>query len=795
MSICTDFRYALRRLLQAPGYSLAVVLMLALGIAISTTLFAVLSGVLGSLPFPQSEQLVVVESRSPERGVSSSGLTPAEARRLEQRDSPFASMAYFNWGGMTVFAEERPREFNIAVVNSGFFATFGVQPLLGRWFEAGDHVSERGAVILSHAEWQRLLGGRADVIGTVIETSEGGMQVVGVMPPEFAVPTSSIGAWRPLLNSTFDRSEPWIWNARYLDAYARLDPQVDATQRAQRLDQISAELMRTHSLAEPRWGLGDRPLLDSIVGSLHGVLWGVFGVALLVMLVACANVAILIDARQIQLRHQQAVAQALGATRSRLYRGLLLEIGLLTALALALGGLLSTLSVDALRELARGSLPRVDAIAIDTRVWLFALGLGLLVPLIAACVGALRLQAQAMEAMRAGRAVLGRRTARAWLPAVGVALSTAGVVAGGALLVSLWQLQSVDPGLRHQGVYALQLFHRGDEDTLRDFAQRLTERLESLPGVQQVALASAAPLSIIGNFSADLKLPERDQPEPFQIRIRQVSPNYMALMRQPLLEGRGIVDGDRAGSEPVTVINQTLSRQLFGDASALGRIIELPMGQSERVAYRVVGVAGDIRNRGLRASPGPELLIPYAIAPTAVMTHLLYAPNGLANHEKLLTDALYQVDPREASTQIYALSDAFDGELAQARFFARTVSMAALSALLLAAFGVYAVAALRQRQRVSEFGLRLAVGAAPRALALQSLKESTRVAALGIAIGLLGAWAVLRILSAQLFGLDGLQPMVIGAAILLLALTTVLAALAPAMRAARTDAMHALREG
>ena len=794
MSIATDVRYALRRLLQAPGYSLAVVLMLALGIAISTTLFAVLSGVLGSLPFPQSEQLVVVESRSPERGVSGSGLTPAEARRLEQPDSPFASMAYFNWGGMTVYAEDRPREFNIAVVNPGFFATFGVRPFLGRWFEPEDHASERGALILSHAEWQRLLGGRADAIGEIIETSEGGMQVVGVMPPEFAVPTSSIGAWRPLLNSTFDRTEPWIWNARYLDAYARLDPQVDGAQRAERLDQISAELMRIHSLAEPRWRLGDRPLLEWIVGSLRGVLWGVFGVALLVMLVACANVAILIDARQVALRHQQAVAQALGATRARLYRGLLLEIGVLTALALALGGLLSTLSVDALRELARGSLPRVDSIAIETRVWLFALGLVLLVPLVAACAGALRLQSRAMEAMRAGRGVLGRRASRAWLPAVGVALSTAGVVAGGALLVSLWQLQSVDPGLRHQGVYVLQLFHRGDDDTLRGFAQRLSEQLESLPGVQQVALASAAPLSVIGNFSADLKLPERDQPEPFQVGIRRVSPEYMPLMQLPLIEGRGIEATDRAGSEPVTVINQTLARQLFGDASALDRIVELPLGESERIAYRVVGVSGDTRNRGLRATPGPELLIPYAAAPSAVMTHLLHAPSGLGNYEKLLTDALYAVDRREASTRIYALSDAFDDELVQARFFARTVSVAALSALLLAAFGVYAVAALRQRQRVSEFGLRLAVGAAPRALALQSLTESTRVAALGIAIGLFGAWAVLRVLSGQLFGLEGIQPLVMAAAALLLALATVLAGLAPALRAARTDAMSALRE-
>lgn len=794
MNLSTDLRYVLRRLLQAPGYSLAVVLMLALGIAISTTLFAVLSGVLGSLPFPQSEQLVVVESDSPERGVREGGLTPAEARRLEQPDSPYTSMAYFNWGGMTVLTGERPREFNIAVVNPGFFPTFGVQPLLGRWFEAEDHAGERGAVILSHAEWQRLLGGREDAIGQVIETTEGGMQVIGVMPQEFAIPSTSVGAWRPLLDSTFAKTEPWIWNARYLDAYARLDPQVDAAQRAQRLDQISSELVQSHSLGLPRWGLGDRPLLDSIVGSLRGVLWGVFGIALLVMLVACANVAILVDARQVALRHQQAVAQALGATRSRLYRGLLLEIGVLTAIALALGGLLSTLSVDALRELARGSLPRVDAIAIDARVWMFALGLGLLVPLIAAAAGALRLHSRAMEAMRAGRGVLGRSAQRAFLPAIGVALSTAGVVAGGALLVSLWQLQSVDPGLRHQGVYVLQLFRAGDDDARRDFAQRLSEQLQGLPGVQQVALVSAAPLSIIGNFSSDLKLPERDRPEPFQLRIRQVSPDYMSLMQLPLIEGRGIEETDRTGSEPVTVINQTLARQLFGDASALNRIVELPLGQSERIAYRVVGVSGDIRNRGLRASPGPELLIPYASSPSMVMSHLLYAPSGLSNYEKLLTDALYQVDPREASTQIYALSDAFDAELAQARFFARTVSVAALSALLLAAFGVYAVAALRQRQRVSEFGLRLAVGAAPWALGLQSLKESTRVAAAGIALGLLGAWAVLHVLSAQLFGLEGIQPLVMAAGVLLLALASVLAALAPALRAARTDAMSALRD-
>jgi len=794
MSITTDFRYTLRRLLQARGYSFAVVLMLALGMAISTTLFAVLSGVLGSLPFPDSNALVRVESDSAERDVRQGGLTPAEAMRLEQPDSPYASLAYFNWGGMTVYSDVRPREFNIAVVNAGFFKTFGMQPQLGRWFLAEEHDAESGSVILSYAEWQRLLGGREAAIGSVIETSEGRLRVVGVMPPQFATPTSGIGAWRPLMKSSFPPDQAWVWDARYLDAYGRLDLRISPAQRAERLDLISEELVEAYALAAPRWGLGDRPLLESAVGDLRGVLWGAFGVALLVLLIACANVAILIDARQVALRHQQAMVQALGASRARIYRGLLIEIGLLTAAAIGAGALLSTLSVELLRELARGSLPRVDAITIDARVWAFALGLGVLVPLIAAASGALRLRAQAMEAVRSGRGVVGGKRRRAWLPAIGVALSTAGVVAGSALLVSLWQLQAVDPGLRHQGVYALQLFRTGDEDQQRSFAEALSGQLQGLPGVESVALASAAPLSVIGNFSADLKLPERDQPEPFQLRIRRVSPGYQALLQVPLLEGREISADDRAGSEPVAVINQALARRLFGEQSALDRTVELPLGQFERIAHRIVGVSGDTRNRGLRQSPGPELLIPYAASPTAVMTLLVHAPNGLPNYEKLLTDALYRVDPREASTRIFSLSGEFDAELAQARFFARTVGAVSAAALLLAAFGVYAVAALRQRQRVGEFGLRLAVGAPPRALAVQSLLESSRVVLAGVGAGLFGAWAALHSLRAQLFGIEGSEPLVVLAGVLLLVAATLLAALAAALRAARTHPMAALRE-
>jgi hypothetical protein len=408
--------------------------------------------------------------------------------------------------------------------------------------------------------------------------------------------------------------------------------------------------------------------------------------------------------------------------------------------------------------------------------------------------GALRLQSQALDAVRSGPAVVGRTHRRSWMPALGVALSTAGVMSGGALVLSLWQLQSVDPGLRHHDIYALQLFRRGEAEGQRDFAARLSRELESIPGVRAVALASYAPLSQIGSLSTDLKLAGRDQPEPFQVAVRRVSPGYQRLLQMPMLEGRSIGEQDRAGGEPVAVINQTLARLLFGDGPALGQVIGLPLGESERIAHRIVGVSADTRNRGLRQLPGPEVLVSYAVTPSPVMTLLVSAPGGLPRHEAALTDALYRADPLEASTRIFALSEDFDAELAQARFFARTIGTAALAALLLAALGVYAVAALRQRQRVSEFGLRLAVGAAPATLVRQSLRESLGVLLVGIPAGLVAGFGALRSLQSQLFGLEGLQPLLLALGLLLLTGVSILAALVPALRVARIDAMRALRE-
>ncbi|MCB1553748.1 MAG: ABC transporter permease [Xanthomonadales bacterium] len=790
----TPIRQSLRRILATPASSASIVVMLTLGIAISVCMFATLRGVLGNLPFPEADRVVVVQSEQPERGVHRGGLTPAEALRLSEADSPFAEFGFYVWGGMTVYQDERPREFNMVNVGAGFFPALGLQPLHGRWFGDEEFSRASDTVILSHSEWQKLFGGDPAAVGKRLRTSAGDLEVIGVMPPQFAVPSSSVGAWRAMPRDAYPMDQPWVWNARFVNGVGRLDPAVADAVRTARLDAISAEIAERYHLGASSARFSVRPMLDVIVGHLRGVLWAAFALALLVLFIACANVAIQVDARQVARRHEQAVVQALGATRAQLYAAMLLEIVLLSLFSVVLACLLAGGVLDALRELARSSVPRVDAIAIDGSSLAFAIALGLIGPLAVALAGVLRPRSQAAEAIRAGgRGLVGGARRRDWLPALGAALSTVSLIAASALLFSLWNLKQVDPGIRHQQVYALQLFHGGGEDEQRNFSTRMQERLAAIPGVDRVAVTSAAPLSVIGSFSTDLKLPERDQAEPFQIGLRRVSADYLDVLGIRLLAGRGIEANDRAGSEPVAVINQELARRLFGDDSPMNRIVQLPLGQGERIDYRIVGVVENTLNTGLRAAVGPEILVAFPTSPSVGMTFLASSRVPLRGIEKLFKDALFEVDPQEASTRIFALTEDVDAEFASARFFARTVGAFALAALLLSAFGVYAVAALRQQQRVGEFGLRLALGARPQRLLRQVLRESLLTVGVGIALGSLCSLAVLNLLQAQLFGLEHVHTAVVATGVLALLAAATMAALPPAWRAAHTQPMEALR--
>jgi predicted permease len=798
-SMLADLRFAWRRLRHSPGFVAAAVLMLALGIGSSVAMFSVLQGVvLSGMPFPGGERVVAVAVDNPTQASSFARLTTAEAVRFAEDPNAFEAFGYYDWTGMTVLDNERPREITINFVNEEFFAALGVTPLYGRTFQASDMNDEDRPVVLSYVEWQRLTGGDPAAVGTLIDSaSEGRFRIIGVMPPAFDYPDAVVGAWRPYHVSRLQHDQPGYRNARFLDGIGLLPTDVDPRVALERVQRLADDVRRDFGLPDAGWHVTATPLLEQAIGEARPALWTSFAVAALVLLIACANVAILLDARQIARRHEQAVAQAIGASAGRLYRVLLFELALLGFAGVVLGTLLAAGTLEGLKTLALGSVPRAERIALDGDVLAFALAVALATPLLAAILGSLRLRGAPIEAMRSGGGKgaiggSGRRTRL--LPVLGVTLSTAGLIAASALVVSLMRVQQVDPGFRADGVQALQLFRNGGPEQWRAFAAQLRERLAAVPGVANVAVTTAPPLSNIGNLRIETRLAGRAEPEPGQVSVRRVSSGYLDLLDVPLLAGRDIADSDGENGERVAIVNHAFARRMFDGRDPVGQTIALPLGDRAWVDYRIVGLSGDIRNAGLRREVVPEVLVPFEQTPWVGMTFLVRAGADMPRLAAQMREAMWQVDPLQAATREFALADDLGDELRPASFFARTVGGFAFAALLLAALGVYAVAAQHQQQRRSEFGLRLAVGAPPTRLARESLAASLGHAMVGLLAGAAIGGSLLQVMRSQLFGFDAAYLAWLLVAVAAMACAVALAALPPALRAAQTNPMTALRQ-
>ena len=796
-AIWMDLRFAWSRLRRRGAYTATASIILALGIAVSVALFSVLEGVLLSgLPYPGGTRVVAVALHNPAHDDSFARLTAAEAERLAANGEVFESFGFYNWAGMTVLDAGRPREVTFNFVSPGFFAALGVPALHGRVLDASDTDGD-AVVVLSHSEWQRMGGADAQLLGSVIDTAtDGPLRVIGVMPPAFDYPVADVGAWRPYPRAQLRPDTPGYRNARFLDAVGRFPDGMAAAVSRDRMQAVVDAVRHDHGQPDAGWRITATPLLEERVGPLQPALWASFGIALLVLLIACANVAILVDAQQIAQRHEQALVQALGGSRRRMFRSLLLELLLLSLLGAALGVALAAAGLDVFRRLADGTVPRAQEIGLNARVLLFALVLATLTPLLAVLAGSLRPRSRALDAMRGGgRGLVGRGGAGARaMPVFGVTLSTVGLVAAAAMFANLTQTRHVEPGFDAGQVHALQLFRSPGAGDWAGFANTLRGRLAALPGVERVAVTSAAPLSSIGQLMIEMRMPGRAEPEPVQASVRRVSPGYLQLLQIPLLSGRDISDVDRAGGEPVAVVNQALVRQVFGGRDALGELIAVPLGREGWVEHRIVGISADIRNAGLQNAPVPEILVPFEQMPWVGMTFLVRSVGEVQGMPALLREALWQVDPLQATTREFALADDLASELAIARFFAGTLGALALCALLLAALGVYAVAAQQQVQRRPELGLRLAVGAPPMRLARLVFAGSLGMSLLGIAIGVSLGGLGLFVLSAHLFGFGIAYLPWLAMAVACMVVATLLAAAPSAWRAWRTDPASVLRQ-
>lgn len=784
---------ALRRLARRPSYSLAVLMTLGIGIALSAGMFTVLRGVvLQGLPYPGGERVVSVSSYNTEHGVERGNLTPAEAIAVPDV-AAFEHAGWYTWGGATVLSGERPREFTMNRVSAGFFPALGVAPLLGRWITAADTAGAADTVVLSYTEWDRLTGRDPDVIGKPLALAGETVTVVGVMPPEFIYPSTQVGFWRAGPDVDLASNTAILLNARYVNVVGRLADGVSPAQARAQLDAMSAGLHAEHGI-ESAWRLDSVSLLELSIGDVRGALVGVFIVSLVVLAIACANAGGLLAARLAARRRELAVMQALGATSVRIWRGIFLELLLLGVFGMMLAVGILYVGIDAFTTHAQGIIPRAASIVLDMPVLLFAGAVAMLCPLLITVPIALSLRRHfAANLQGAGKGIASAARGVAVLPVAGLALATAALIAGGAMLHSIDNMHAADPGYRTGGIHAVQMFKGGGPDVWRSFAAAVAGEMKAQYDVEDVAVTTAAPMSLIGGFAIDVQVPDRELPEPLQAGLRRVTPNYLDMIEVPILRGRGFVTADDAIAPRVAIISETLARRVFGDLDPVGRDIALPLGDGPRVEYRVVGVSADIRNAGLRNPPEPEVLIPFAQTPWVGMTFLVDAPRAGDDLIARLQQAIWTHDPEEATTRIYLLADDVAAQSARVAFFGRLLGGFAILAALLAAFGTYSVIALIQRQRISETGIRLALGADPARIARQVFRFGAAIALAAGMIGSLVAFAVLRLLATQLFGVSAADFELYVFGIAAVALTALAASALPAWRAARiapVDALH-----
>jgi predicted permease len=779
--VIQDLARAIRRLRRRPFSVAAIVLTLALGIGASVGMFSVLHGVvLRALPYPDHDRLVLF------RG----GFIGAEAAEGLNDIPGFESLAYFGGNELpyTFRGTDSLRQVQLVRVSAGFFPLMGLPAERGRTFVAADFEQPQPVAVLSHEGWMELTGGDPDVVGRTLVFEEGALEILGVLPASFQQPVGGRGLVVPFLESDLLRTGYRV--ARQIRAVGRLAPGASRTQALAafkaRLDAVNPDNVTT----QRRFDFAR--LIDDLVGNTDDILFGLFGVALLVLLIACSTAGSLVRIRFEQRATELAVRRALGAGSARIVKDAAYELVLLAAAAALAGVLVAQLIVLALRPLAAASLPRADGIAVDTATLLFAAVATAATVLLTGAASLAALLKDPGSRLRAGLPRLvdgGRRPAL--LPVAAVGMSAVALAAALALSASLIRLSDVDPGVRTTDVVGLRLgLVRRPTTEANQSLDRALEAVRAVPGVADAAAVTFD----LPTAAAMAKSHARATPggDAVMAGLLGVSEGYHRLLGIAIRRGRDIAATDAAEGTAVAVINETLARALFEGQDPLGRTV---YATGAEVPYEIIGIAADRQNAGLRRPPDPEVVVSLrqlGSGPGALLVR--WAGTPPAGWPKLLEASVTEADPRQPVTSGVALDDLLQEQTRALSLFAFATSCFAALALVLCALGVNAVIAALQQRRERELGLRMALGASPRQAGALVFSTAARIVGFGLVLAALLAVPTFRWLESQLFDVDaaGFWTLFTVAA-LLSAAAGLAAALWPARRAARVAPMQALR--
>ena len=797
-----DLRYGFRMLARNPGFTAVAVLTLALGIGANIAIFTVVNSVLlQPLPYKGSEQLVALflserdgDDRLNPTSPANFLVWKAESRTLEQMT------AAHPWSP-ALTGRSHPDQLEGLKASASLFDLLGVEPLHGRTFlpeegePGGDHV-----VVLGHGLWQRRFGGDRDIIGQTLILDGKPYMVIGVMPQGFHFPpfwATQAEMWVPLAFEPRDAMN----QSRHLRTFARLRPGVTLADVRAEMTALQEQLKQVFPDANAGTAVNVDPLREPVVSSVRPALLVLLATVGVVLLIACANVANLLLARASVREKEIAIRAALGAARSRLVRQLMTESVLLALLGVGLGSLFAYAGVRALIALSPPDLPRLHEIGFQGAVFGFTLVVSALTVLLFGLAPSwLNSQTNLNQALQEG----GRRTSgatrsrlRGTLIVAEVALSVV-LLTGAALLVrSFLHLQQLDPGFRKQSLLTMTVPLAGSSHVSPEeqnlFFQEVRREVESLPGVMSAAFINHLPLG--GDiWSRRYVVEGQPVPPPEEIptaSFRVATPGYFETMGIQVVRGRAFGEQDRQDSLPVVIVNQKLAERAWPGGDPLGR--RLRTGKNW---LTVVGVEGDVRQWDLTQEVRPEIYFPYAQNPaawwlqTSLVVHTGVPPESLV---RAVQAKVWAIDPLMPVTNIRPMEQILAHDSGSQRFNAILLALFSLLAVVLAAVGIYGVISYSVSQRTHEIGIRMALGAQPRDIFRLVVGQGMVLTLIGVAVGLVGAFALTRFLSSLLFGVSTTDPATFAGVALLLAAVALLACYFPARRATRVDPLVALR--
>jgi putative ABC transport system permease protein len=817
-TLAADVRYALRMMRKNPGFTAIAIAALALGIGANTAIFTVVNSVLlQPLPYPQPDRLVQVGRKFPQGYGWSNSIPKYMAWR---QNHAFQWMSLFDEGGLSLnlTAGDRPEPVKGAHASKDYFNVFGVQPLIGRTFnDAEDSPNGPHVALISYGFWQSRFGGDRQIVGRTIPLNSEPYAVIGITPPGFhSDPEADV--WIPL------QADPNSTNqGHYLRAVARLRPGVTLAAAQAEMKMIGEQFRRAY----PQWmdkneSVAVLPLREAMVEDANTPLYILLGAVLLVLLIACANVANLLLARAAGRQREMAIRAAVGASRGMVLRQLLTESVLLAGCGGVLGFALGSWGVRALLVLVPGNIPRMTNAeghalipSLDWRVAAFTLVLALTTGIVFGLFPALHTSKPDLVSnlKEGGRSGSGVRHTRARSASVISELALALVLLVGAVLLirTFVGLRTVNPGFDPHNVLTMTTSMAGGNYSttakMANFERQVVERLESLPGVE----AASASIMVPTNCCIDLPINIPDKPPAKGDQYngdeqwRAVSPHYFRVFRIPVLRGRGFGETDAANSARVVIINQAMASKYWPKEDPLGKVFIIGKGlgpEFEEPARQIVGIAGNARETGLSRTDPPVMYIPQSQVPDGLIKlannviPLSWAVRSASNPMALraaIEREFRSVDGLMPVARERLMDEVVTSSISRDNFTMLLLSIFAGIALLLAAIGIYGLISYSVEQRKQELGVRMALGAGGSDLLRLVFGQGLKLAAAGVVIGLAIAYGLTRVLASLLFGVKAADPLTFGGVALILILIAAAATWFPARRAAAVEPLEALR--